>query len=172
VYTLISPIFSYKLYSVATPGHPEPFPLENHARIVALTPDSQRVSFYSITDFLYYSSTTELILSLILIKGSYPSSKASLLYGRSSSALWLLWRANSYKIATRISTSVEATNDIWVRAKRPRTPHNIYAVISFYEALGICITAPRAHIGLFGHTQQPRRRKISVADFLWLLSRP
>jgi hypothetical protein len=133
MHTSISPIFSYKLCSVATPGHPEPFLLENHSRIVALTPDLQRVSFYSVIDFLHYSSATELILSLILIKGSYLSSKASLLYRRSSSALWLLWRANSYKIATRISTSVEATNDIWVRAKRPCTPYNIYTVISFMK---------------------------------------
>ncbi len=38
VYTLISPIFSYKLCSVATPGYPEPLLLENQVRIVALTP--------------------------------------------------------------------------------------------------------------------------------------
>jgi len=69
VHTSISPIFSYKLCSVATPGHPEPFLLENHSRIVALTPDLQRVSFYSVTDVLHYSSTTELILSLILYTG-------------------------------------------------------------------------------------------------------
>jgi hypothetical protein len=30
--------------------------------------------------FLYYSSTTELILSLIFLKESHPSSKALLLY--------------------------------------------------------------------------------------------
>jgi hypothetical protein len=71
VHTLISPIFSYNLYSVATPGHPKPFLLENYGRIVALTPDLQRISFYSVIDFLYHSSTTEFILSLILIKGSY-----------------------------------------------------------------------------------------------------
>jgi hypothetical protein len=54
---------------MATPGHPRPLVLENHVHIVALTPDLQRVSFYSITEFLYYSSTTELILSLILYQG-------------------------------------------------------------------------------------------------------
>ena len=54
-----------------TPRYPEPLSLENHVHIVALTPDLQRVSFCSVTDFLYYSSTTELLLSLILIKGSY-----------------------------------------------------------------------------------------------------
>jgi len=95
VHTSISPIFSYTLYSVATLRHPEPLPLENHVRIIALTPDLQGVSFYNIIDFLHHSSTTELILSLILIKGSYPSSKASLPYRKSSLALWLLWRINS-----------------------------------------------------------------------------
>jgi len=69
VHTSISPIFFYTLCSVATPGHPESLLLENHVHIVALTPDLQRVSFYSVTEFLYYSSTTELILSLILYKG-------------------------------------------------------------------------------------------------------
>jgi hypothetical protein len=78
--TLISPIFSYKLYSVATPGHPKPLPLENHVRIIAFTPDLQRVSFYSVIDFLHHSFTTELLLPLILIKGSYSSSRASHLY--------------------------------------------------------------------------------------------
>jgi hypothetical protein len=66
--TLISPIFSYKLYSVASPGHPKPLLLENHVRIIALTPDLQRVSFYNIIGCLYHSSTTELITSPILIK--------------------------------------------------------------------------------------------------------
>jgi hypothetical protein len=54
---------------MATPGHPKPLPLENHVHIVAFTPDLQRVSFYSIIEFLYHNSTTELILSLILYKG-------------------------------------------------------------------------------------------------------
>src|SRR2546421_4422895 len=102
VHSLISPKIFYKLYSMATPGHPKPLLLQNHVHIVALTPDLQRVSFYSITGFLYHSSTTELIISLILIKGSYLSSKALYLYRKSSSALWLLWRANSYMIATWI----------------------------------------------------------------------
>jgi hypothetical protein len=62
MHTLISRIFSYTLCFVATPGHPEPLLLENHIRIIALTPDLQRVPFYSITDFLYHSSITELIL--------------------------------------------------------------------------------------------------------------
>ena len=65
---------------MATPGHLEPFLLENYSRIIAFTPDLQRVSFYNIIDFLYHSSTTELLLPLILIKGSYPSSKAWYIY--------------------------------------------------------------------------------------------
>lgn len=47
----------------------QPLPLENHIRIVALTLDLQRVSFYSVTEFFHHGSTTELIPSLILIKG-------------------------------------------------------------------------------------------------------
>jgi hypothetical protein len=39
IHTLISLIIFYKLYSVATLRHLEPFLLENHNRIVALTPD-------------------------------------------------------------------------------------------------------------------------------------
>jgi hypothetical protein len=63
--------FFYKLCPVATPGHSEPHSLDNHIRIIALTPDLQRVSFYSVIEFFHYSSATELILCLILIKGSY-----------------------------------------------------------------------------------------------------
>jgi hypothetical protein len=55
VYTLISLIIFNKLFSIAILGHFTPLLLENHIRIVALTPNLQRVSFYSIIDFLYYS---------------------------------------------------------------------------------------------------------------------
>ena len=41
--------------NLATPGYPEPLLLENHVCIVALTPDLQRVSFYSVIGFLYHS---------------------------------------------------------------------------------------------------------------------
>ena len=135
MHTSISPIFSYKFYSVATPRHPKPFPLENHGCIVALISDLQRVSFYSITDFLYHSFTTELILSLILIKGSYLSSKALLLYRKSLLALWLLWHINSGKVLRGLIPWVEATNDIWVRAKRPRTSYNESASLRLARSL-------------------------------------
>ena len=59
-HTSTSPIIVYKLYSVATVKHSEPLPLENQVRIATLTPDLRRVSFYSMTDFLRHSSTTEL----------------------------------------------------------------------------------------------------------------
>jgi hypothetical protein len=60
---------------VATPGHLEPLLLKDHVYIVALTLDLQG-SPYSVIEFLYHSSTTKLILSLILLKESYPSFKA------------------------------------------------------------------------------------------------
>jgi len=68
VHTLISLIIFNNSCFIAIPRHPKPLLLENHVYIIALTPDLQRVSFYSIIDFLYYSSTTELILSPILIE--------------------------------------------------------------------------------------------------------
>jgi hypothetical protein len=119
VNTSISPIFSYKLYSVATPGHPEPFPLENHVRIITLTPGLQRVSFYSVIDFLHHSSITELKLSLILINRSHPSSKASLSCRKSSLALWLLWREIWVRLPRGSVPRVKATNDFGLEQNDP-----------------------------------------------------
>jgi hypothetical protein len=107
MHTLISLINFYKLCSVATPRYPKPLLLENRIYIVALTPDLQRVSIYSIIAFLYYSSTTELILSLILLKESYPRSKASILRRKSLLAMWCYSGQNSSKVATWISTSAD-----------------------------------------------------------------
>jgi hypothetical protein len=103
-HTSISPIFLYKSCSVATPEHSEPLPLENYVRIVALAPDLRKVPLYGATEFLYHSSTIELLSLLILINGSYPSLKASLPCWKSSSALWLLWHANLCKVATRVGS--------------------------------------------------------------------
>lgn len=61
---------------MATAEHLESLPLESHVRIVALTPELQRVPFYSATYFLHHSSTIELLVSLVHIKWSYLSFKA------------------------------------------------------------------------------------------------
>jgi hypothetical protein len=50
-------------------------------------------------------ATIELLLLPILIKGSFLSFKAHCYARKSSLALWLLWHANSYKVATRVSTA-------------------------------------------------------------------
>ena len=55
---------------MATPEYPSCLRLKKHIRVVVLTPDLQRVSFYSITDFLSYSCTTELVPPLKLREGS------------------------------------------------------------------------------------------------------
>ena len=77
VHTSISPIFLDKLCSVATCEYSEPLLLENYIHIVALVPDLWRVSFHSAIEFLYHTSTIELLPLQILIKGFYPSFKAS-----------------------------------------------------------------------------------------------
>jgi hypothetical protein len=131
VHTLISPIIFYKVCFVATSRHPKPLLLENHFYIIALTPNLQRVSFYNIIVFFYYSFTTELILSLILLKESYPSSKVLLLCRKSLLALWYCGGQIQVMFATRISTS--ADNFGLVRNNPAR-----YLRCNFiYEALGI-----------------------------------
>ena len=84
---LISPIFLYKLYSITSSKYSKPFLLEHYICIITLTPNLQKVSIYSIIEFLYYISTIKLVLLLILIKRSFPSFRASLLCQKSLSAL-------------------------------------------------------------------------------------
>jgi hypothetical protein len=90
---------------MAIPEHPEPFSLGNHIRIIAFTPDLQRVFFHGVTDILCYSSTTKRIPSLTRVRDSYPSSKATPLYRKSLSVLWLLLHGDLCKIAMRVGTS-------------------------------------------------------------------
>lgn len=52
MHTSISLIFSYKLYSVATPEHSELLLLENHICIIAFILDLQKISFYNVINFL------------------------------------------------------------------------------------------------------------------------
>ena len=129
VHTLKSPIFSYKLYSMATLRHFKPLLLENYNRIIAFMPNLQRVSFYSVIEFLYHSSTTKVIPSLILIRGSYLGCKASQLYGKLSSALWLLWRVQ-IQVRSRHGwvPRVEAINYFGLARNDPRTCHNTWII--------------------------------------------
>ncbi len=127
VYTSISPIFSYKLYSVATPGYPKLLLLENHVRIIAFTPDLQRVSFSSVIGFLYYSSHHRAYTIPNTYKGVIRALRPHYDVGNRYQPWWLLWRADSCMIATRICTS-DQSETILVGAKQPR---NIYVVISF-----------------------------------------
>jgi hypothetical protein len=120
MHTLISPMFPYKLYSVATPGQPEPILLENHVRIVALMPDLQRVSFYSVIGFLYYSSHHRAHTAPNTYKEVIRALRPYYDAGNRYQPQWLLWRADSCMIATRICTS-DQSETILVGAKP--TPH-------------------------------------------------
>lgn len=59
---------------IATPEHLEPLSLKNYSYVVALAPDLYRVSLCGVIEFLYYSSTIELLLLLIPINTFYLSS--------------------------------------------------------------------------------------------------
>ena len=73
-------ILLYKSYFIATIKHYKPVLLENYICIIALALNLRKVSFYSIIEFFYYYFTIKRLLFLILIKGSYLSFKAFLLY--------------------------------------------------------------------------------------------
>lgn len=75
---------------MAIPEHPEPFPIENHVRIVALTPDLQRVSFHNLTDLLSHSTTTKRIPSLIVLEESIRALKPGYCIENRQELLWLL----------------------------------------------------------------------------------
>lgn len=59
---LIYRIILHRLCSMTTLEHSEPLSIENYIRVVALTLDLQRVSFYSATGFLHHSSIIVLFL--------------------------------------------------------------------------------------------------------------
>ncbi len=114
-------MFLHRLCSAATPKHSESLLVGNYVRIVALASNLREVSFYSVTELLYYNSTVELLSLLILIKGSYPSFKAYYHARKSLSAFWLLWYANSCEVTTRVGTF--SPSDQRILVKRRATPH-------------------------------------------------
>jgi hypothetical protein len=71
--TLSFAIFLYKLYTVANFKHLGYLTLLNYVCTVAFRLDLQRASFYSVLDFLSYSTTAIPLLLQILVKVSYSS---------------------------------------------------------------------------------------------------
>jgi hypothetical protein len=126
IYTLISLIFPYKLYSVATPGYLKLLLLENHVCIIAFIPDLQRVSFFNVIGFLYHSSHHQAYTISNTYKGVTRALRPYYDTRNRYQPWWLLWRTDSCMIATRIYTS-DQSETILVGAKQPR---NIYVVIS------------------------------------------
>jgi hypothetical protein len=109
VHASISPIFLHQSCSVATPEHPETLVIENCVYVAALTPDMRRVYFYSATEFLPHGSTIEVLLSLILINESYPSSWGRTAMREIVISLVAALVRNSCIVATRIVTSSQGS---------------------------------------------------------------
>ena len=55
-------IFLYKPCTMAISAYSGPFYLVNYTRVIAIKPDLQRASFYSVIDFLPYSTTVKPLL--------------------------------------------------------------------------------------------------------------
>ena len=79
--------------------------LINYVCIVAFAPDLQGAFFYSVTEFLPYSTTTKLLQLHNTYERSYRALESHYDAEKLSSALCLLSRANSCKIITLVSTS-------------------------------------------------------------------
>jgi hypothetical protein len=73
VHTLSSLMFSFKLYSIATPGHSRSFRLKKSRSRRRPHACFTKSLLYNVIDFFYLSCTTEPILSLKRIKRSLPS---------------------------------------------------------------------------------------------------
>jgi hypothetical protein len=77
----------------------------NYVCIIAFAPDLQRVSFYSVTEFLPYSTIIKVLLLHNTHKRSYRALEPHYDAEKLSSALCLLSRTNSGKAATPVGTS-------------------------------------------------------------------
>lgn len=63
----------YKSCAVGTPEYSRPLPLKNYVHIVTFAFNLRTASFHGVTEFLYHSTTIELLSFLILIKEAYSS---------------------------------------------------------------------------------------------------
>ena len=71
VHTLIFTAILYALYTIAILKYLEALIFKIYIRVIALTLNSRRASFYRLADFLPKSTTIKLLQLLILIKRSY-----------------------------------------------------------------------------------------------------
>jgi hypothetical protein len=104
VHTLIFTTILYTLYTIAILKHLEALIFKNYICVVALTPNSRKVSFRTLADFLLNSTTVKVLQLLIFIKRSYQSLRTLLRCRKLLSISYLLLRANSCRVATPIST--------------------------------------------------------------------
>jgi hypothetical protein len=113
-HTLIYTTILYKPYTIAILKYRRPLLPKKYIRIIVFTFKLQRTFFSRKTMFLRRSNTIKLLLLIILINGSYPNLRGFQWPGKSSSALCLLSRANSCRVATPIGTSDRSDHQSWL----------------------------------------------------------
>jgi hypothetical protein len=105
IHKSISLISLYTSHIIATPKHLEPL----LPRIMFMSSPSRLICrespFCGVIESLYYSSTIELLLLLIPVNRFYLSSTGLLQCQKPSGAFWLMWSADSCKIAMPVGTS-------------------------------------------------------------------
>ena len=106
--------------AVAALEHLEPFGPVNYGRIVAFSPGSLRVFVYGETISIRYSITMKSLPHTIYIyNGLIRALEPCYDDRKSSSALCLLSRANSYEVATPVGTSVQSNCRSWLVQNGP-----------------------------------------------------
>ena len=104
-HTLRFIIILYESCNRASFKHLGQLPPINYVYIVAFAPNLQRASFYSVTEFLPYSTAIKLLPLHNTHERSYRALEPRYNAKKFSSALCLLSRTNSYKAATPVGTS-------------------------------------------------------------------
>ena len=93
--------------------------------MIFLALDLQDALIYSTIEFFRYTSTTVLFPLLIFINRRYPSCISNTMLEMIIKLCGCYGMVDSYKLATRISTSNKVTNRFWISVLKA-TPLQIY----------------------------------------------
>ena len=88
------------------------FDLDNYVRVIVFESNLQRAFFHGVTNFLLHNIIAQLLSLYIYKTLLFEPRNLDAMIKNSLSVLYLLWRANSCRIATPIGTRVLPTKAI------------------------------------------------------------
>ena len=113
-YTSTLTNFRYRYCTLATSDYLEPFRYKDYIRIITFSPDLLRIFFRGEIISIRCSTTTKSSSFIAQIQISCQSLKSCYDNRKLSLSLWLLSRANSYKVATPVGTSDPSSCHFWL----------------------------------------------------------